>query len=80
MKLLPSKTDVRKIIFFIVLCLTVRIQNGLQVVLFSGQLVLTMTLQLYGISKNDAKQNPAEYFQRDVENKEYLFVILPAGM
>jgi hypothetical protein len=29
-----------------------------------------MVLQLYGISKNDAKKNPVEQFQRDVENKE----------
>jgi hypothetical protein len=28
-----------------------------------------MTLQLYANSKNDAKKNPAEDFQRDVENK-----------
>jgi len=28
-----------------------------------------MALQLYGFSKNDAKKNPAEYFQRDVEKK-----------
>ncbi len=27
-----------------------------------------MTLQLYPISKNDAKKNPVEDFQRDVEN------------
>ena len=29
-----------------------------------------MTLQLYGISKNDAKKNPVELFQRDVEKKK----------
>jgi hypothetical protein len=29
-----------------------------------------MTLQFYALSKNDAKKNPAEDFQRDVDNLE----------
>jgi hypothetical protein len=33
-------------------------------------LVLTAALQLYSIIKNGAKKNPAEDFQRDVENKK----------
>jgi len=31
-----------------------------------------MTLQLYGISKNDAKKNPVEDFQRDVEKNKVI--------
>jgi hypothetical protein len=34
-----------------------------------------MTLQLYQISKNDAKKNPAEDFQRDVENNKVIIRI-----
>jgi hypothetical protein len=34
---------------------------------------LTKTLQEYAISKNDAKKNPAENFQRDVHKQEYSF-------
>jgi hypothetical protein len=46
------------------------LKTGHEPLLFSGLLVLTAALQLYSISKNGAKKNPAEDFQRDGENKK----------
>jgi len=46
-----------------------------QLLFFPGDL-LTMALQLYAISKNDAKKNPAEFIQRDVEKKNYFTAFL----
>ena len=45
-------------------------KTGYWHLLFLGSFVLTMTLQLYTNNKNDAKKNPVEIFQRDVENKK----------
>jgi hypothetical protein len=55
---------------FIVVFIRPDLKTGYWYFLLLTGNVLTMTLQLYGISKNDAKKNPAEQFQRDVEKKE----------
>ena len=67
---LPNNTEVTTSACFIVVFLTVRIENGLRARIFLPETVLTMALQLYAISKNCAKKNPAELIQRDVEKEK----------
>jgi hypothetical protein len=68
-KLLPSKTEVSTITFFIVVSLSVRIKNGVLAFFIFGGIRFNDGFTIYAISKNDAKKNPGEHFQRDVENK-----------
>jgi len=65
---LPSNTDDSRIKGFIVVFIRPDLKTGYWYFLFLRGIVLTMALQFYSISKNGAKKNPAEEFQRDVEN------------